>query len=397
MSSNKKILIVIPKLSNGGIERVASNFSMNLAEDSYRQVIYSIMEQDISYPFKVKPIILSGELGSGFLGKGMVFIKRLLMLRSLVKENEISIVISFGERCNFLTMLASLKCKKILTIHSQISIENKAKGIYGYLSDFVARYLYKSADRIIAVSNVVANDLRLNYHIPLSKIKTIYNGHNIEMITKKSSQVDISIKKNEMIYDFISVGRITYAKGHWHLIKAMSIVKKKYNNAKLIIIGGEEEGISSELITLSQKLGVEDNIIFYGYSDNPYKYMSSARVFVLSSIFEGFPGVVVEALACGIPIVSSNSGGGTEVLLNGLLPSDLDDNKTYESEYGFVTPKLANKKDFSEDIDDATQMLAEAMIKCLEKEYDSSELVKKACEYSTIRMVKNYEMEISRL
>ncbi|WP_324042759.1 glycosyltransferase [Aeromonas caviae] len=397
MSSNKKILIVIPKLSNGGIERVASNFSMNLAEDGYRQVIYSIMEQDISYPFKVKPIILSGELGSGFFGKGMVFIKRLLMLRSLVKENEISIVISFGERCNFLTMLASLKCKKILTIHSQISIENKAKGIYGYLSDFAARYLYKSADRIIAVSNVVANDLRLNYHIPLSKIKTIYNGHDIDMITKKSSQVDISIKKNEMIYDFISVGRITYAKGHWHLIKAMSIVKKKYNNAKLIIIGGEEEGISSELITLSQKLGVEENIIFYGYSDNPYKYMSSARVFVLSSIFEGFPGVVVEALACGIPIVSSNSGGGTEVLLNGLLPSDLDDNKTYESEYGFVTPKLANKKDFSEEIDDATKMLAEAMIKCLEKEYDSSELVKKACEYSTISMVKNYELEISRL
>ncbi|EKF9652419.1 glycosyltransferase, partial [Vibrio cholerae] len=373
-------------------ERVASNFSMNLDED-YKQIVYSIMHQTDSYPFKSVPIILNVKLGSNLVNKFIVFIRRLIFLRRLVKNSKPACIISFGERCNFITMLSGVNCKKILTVHSQISIENKKKGIYGLVSDLVARITYNNAEKVVAVSEVVKQDLEKKYK--LKNVTRIYNGHDIRFIQEKSNE-EISDHDNEFT-EFITVGRITYAKGHWHLIKAISLIKKYKPNVKLRIIGAEEEKIFDSLEMLVKKLDLTENIIFHGHDNEPFKYVSKSKVFVLSSIFEGFPGVVIESLACGIPIVSSNSGGATEVILDGCLPQELENTRNYYSEYGAITPSLPQDFDTSNYIPQEVEHLARAMMFALENTYPRKVLLARAMDYSNENMIECYRNEIEKL
>ncbi|MCG9603410.1 glycosyltransferase, partial [Vibrio sp. Isolate31] len=114
----------------------------------------------------------------------------------------------------------------------------------------------------------------------------------------------------------VSVGRLTYAKGHWHLIRAFSIVNKRYPDLKLVIVGKEEaDQIKSTLDRIIRHFGLEDSILFLGHLENPYPVINNAEVLALSSIYEGLPGVVIESFACGTPVVASNNGGQKELLL----------------------------------------------------------------------------------
>ncbi|MCG9603436.1 hypothetical protein L1D16_22345, partial [Vibrio sp. Isolate31] len=153
----KKVLIIVPKLSNGGIEKIASNFSMNLSDD-IEQCVYSIMPQDKAYPFKVNPISLDVDISGNYIGKLYVFCRRVFLLRKLVKKNDIDTCISFGERCNIINLISGSRPNKVITIHSLISVENNAKGILGKIGGFLSKVLYRKAEQIVCVSEAVAED-----------------------------------------------------------------------------------------------------------------------------------------------------------------------------------------------------------------------------------------------
>ena len=95
------------------------------------------------------------------------------------------------------------------------------------------------------------------------------------------------------------MGRLTRPKGQWHLIRALSYVKKEIEDVKLLILGqGELKGYLKELV---DKLDLRNNVEFLGYQRNPFKYIASSDLFVFSSLYEGFGNVLVEAMACGVP------------------------------------------------------------------------------------------------
>lgn len=390
------ILIIIPKLCNGGIEKIASNFSQYLPE-RYNQFVYSIMSQDSSYDFAVKPIILNKSLGKTFIGKLITFFYRLLLVRKIIRENNIDICISFGERCNIINILSMGKTKKIITIHSQLSIENKTKGLYGKVTTLFSKLLYKNADATVAVSEIVKKDACGLLNLDANNVEIIYNGHDIGYIKDKSTDYK---EFDTPVIDFVSVGRITYAKGHYHLLRSLAIVKETYPNVILYIVGTyEKDNLKSIIDHLIEKYDLYDNVIFTGFSDNPYPYIKSAKALILSSIFEGFPGVVIESIALGTPVIATDCGGASEVLRS---PDAKIKNNTGDVEItklGVLLPKFDGIYDINLDFSPTEKKMAQVMNDIISGKLKFNEdfLITKANEYDIDSMMKKYTDLIEKI
>ncbi|HAU8961922.1 TPA: glycosyltransferase, partial [Escherichia coli] len=390
------ILIIIPKLCNGGIEKIASNFSQYLPE-RYNQFVYSIMSQDSSYDFAVKPIILNKSLGKTFIGKLITFFYRLHLARKIIRENNIDICISFGERCNIINILSMGKTKKIITIHSQLSIENKTKGLYGKVTTLFSKLLYKNADATVAVSEIVKKDACGLLNLDANNVELIYNGHDIDYIKDKSTDYK---EFDTPVIDFVSVGRITYAKGHYHLLRSLAIVKETYPNVILYIVGTyEKDNLKSIIDHLIEKYDLYDNVIFTGFSDNPYPYIKSAKALILSSIFEGFPGVVIESIALGTPVIATDCGGASEVLKS---PDAKIKNNTGDVEItklGVLLPKFDGIYDINLDFSPTEKKMAQVMNDIISGKLKFNEdfLITKANEYDIDSMMKKYTDLIEKI
>ncbi|EFE9352243.1 glycosyltransferase, partial [Escherichia coli] len=393
---NMNILIIIPKLCNGGIEKIASNFSQYLPE-RYNQFVYSIMSQDSSYDFAVKPIILNKSLGKTFIGKLITFFYRLHLARKIIRENNIDICISFGERCNIINILSMGKTKKIITIHSQLSIENKTKGLYGKVTTLFSKLLYKNADATVAVSEIVKKDACGLLNLDANNVELIYNGHDIDYIKDKSTDYK---EFDTPVIDFVSVGRITYAKGHYHLLRSLAIVKETYPNVILYIVGTyEKDNLKSIIDHLIEKYDLYDNVIFTGFSDNPYPYIKSAKALILSSIFEGFPGVVIESIALGTPVIATDCGGASEVLKS---PDAKIKNNTGDVEItklGVLLPKFDGIYDINLDFSPTEKKMAQVMNDIISGKLKFNEdfLITKANEYDIDSMMKKYTDLIEKI
>jgi len=235
--------------------------------------------------------------------------------------------------------------------------------------NFILRYLtklaYQKADKVISVSREVMENIKENFNLKDNQCTFIYNGLELENILRKSQEKVSHPWFKEDIPIILSVGRLdAFSKDFPTLLKSFALVLKE-RPARLVIIGDGPQ--KRELESLSKKLSI---------SRNPYKFMSKSEVFVLSSKFEAFPLVLVEAMICGVPVISSNCDfGPREILENG--------------KYGILVP-----------VGDAEKM-AEAIIKVLTEGKFSQKLIekskKKAKEFSIEKSVAEYEKTFSEL
>jgi glycosyltransferase involved in cell wall biosynthesis len=214
------------------------------------------------------------------------------------------------------------------------------------------------------------HDLSKRFKNKGNKIIKIFNIHDLDNINKqkkeKFSDDDINIFKQKPV--IIACGRLTEAKGFSYLIKAFGEVKIEFKEAVLLILGqGEKE---EELKELSKELNIENSVKFLGFKDNPYKYLYNSDLFVLSSLWEGLPGALIEALACEVPVVSTDcKSGPKEILDNGKIG------------------ELVKVKD--------VDSLSNAMIKVLKDDKLQSKYIelglKKVKEFDTNKIIKEYE------
>jgi glycosyltransferase involved in cell wall biosynthesis len=174
---------------------------------------------------------------------------------------------------------------------------------------FLMKILYKRADSIIGISKILSNDLS---KYTKKKVITIYNPSFDKSVIKKS-KAKISFKKNKKI--ILNVARLEKQKDHITLLKAFAIVSKSVN-CKLIIIGfGSEEKKIKQFI---KKEKLSQKIVILTKVQNPFPYYKIADLFVLTSKYEGFGNVLVEAAIFNKPIISSNCNSGpVEILKNG--------------------------------------------------------------------------------
>ena len=194
------------------------------------------------------------------------------------------------------------------------------------------KVFYNKADSIIAVSKHVGDDLVKNSRINKKLIHIINNPIDIDRINYLSNEDMAEEFFNEDAPIILSVGRLSKEKGFEYLLKAFSLLKER-SNARLVILGeGKEE---ANLKKLSKELGIDKQVLFLGFKDNPYKYMKRSTIFVFPSLYESFGIAMVEAMSCGVPVIATKSYVGIEDIIEhektGLLLPVADENALAES------------------------------------------------------------------
>ena len=225
------------------------------------------------------------------------------------------------------------------------------------------KFLFPVADRIVAVSQGVADDLSEMHPAISARVATIYNPVvRAEMVEQAAAPVNHSWFETETAPVVVSVGRLATVKDHATLLRAFAEVLRS-RQARLVILGeGPERG---NLLELAACLGVSQNVDLPGFKVNPFAYMSWAKVFALSSRYEGFPNVLVQAMACGTPVVSTDCRSGpTEILEDG--------------RWGQLVP-----------VGD-WQSMAEAIMKTLDNPVPSDLLVARASAFSADASIDRY-------
>jgi len=217
-------------------------------------------------------------------------------------------------------------------------------------------FMFNKSDGVIGISQGVSDDLLSN---GVQNVKTIYNPIDFQQVHKMSHEDDDLDFSHPLI---IGIGRLEKQKNFSLLIKAFSIVAESVD-AQLLILG--EGSLSSRLKKEALDLGVSERVQFLGFVDNPYKYLKKSDVFVLSSLWEGFGNVLVESLAVGTQIVSTDCQSG---------PSEILDN----GKYGTLV-KVGDSK-----------VLAREIIASLERPIESDILINRSKDFSLSVISKQY-------
>ncbi len=192
------------------------------------------------------------------------------------------------------------------------------KGVRGMLYRKLLPICYLWADGIVAVSQGVADNLTSKLHLPKTKVSVIYNPVALDQLLKNASvPVDHPWFEQGQPPVVTGVGRLSLQKDFATLIRAFAQLRSCIK-ARLLILGeGEERG---KLEELARELNVQKDMLLPGYVKNPHPYIARSSLFVLSSAFEGLPNALIEALALGIPVVSTDcESGPREILDNGRL------------------------------------------------------------------------------
>lgn len=384
----KRIGLLISTLNGGGAERVVSHLSHILSEEYDVHIVLfedTYMEYEVSG--QIHNLDIPAKNGSVFV-KLRILAKRVQRLRELKRKEKLDCVISFLDSPNFVNLLSgSCECRKIISIRNYSGFENRQNGL-GKLTNLAMKLIYRRADHIVAVSEQIRQDFCQHYGIPEKKISTIYNPYNFEQMAQMAEEA-LSESEAEFFsghFVFVNVGRIMYQKGIWHLLKAFSLVYRENNDARLVLVG--EDLSHGEVESLICDLGLEDEVLMPGRSRNPYKYMKHANVYVLSSMFEGFPNAMVEGMACGCAVIAADCKSGPREILYQNADISIQVDQISEADYGILVPPLEKEENWDyRIITDGEKKMAEAML-CIT---DESVWYKKAAARS-----RNFDFEAAK-
>lgn len=302
-------------IGNGGAERILYNLLNNLDSNKFEISLF-LFEKSGNYldniPKHIKVFYFVNPeyfqwckyLYKKFFRK--IFFRFLMKFPSFVYKiagcEFCDVDIAFLQDTSYLLKTNYAK-KKIAWIHNNIEFSPTFKS---GLKDNL-----EYADLIIGVSKGVSDKVISVYPYLKSRVITIYNPSDISQIINKSIEENIIYQKPTII----AVGTLNHQKNYQLLLKSFKILIDKGYDWELKILGTGD--LREYYLSVIQDLGLGDQVKLLGFTDNPYKYMKSANVFVMSSIFEGFPQVMMEALALKIPVVSTDCDYGPREMLGG--------------------------------------------------------------------------------
>lgn len=314
MDAIDKKLILINSLSSGGAEKVVSVILNTLADDHSDQIELVCLEKNDFYEIdkRIKIIYLSDFKGNEGGLKKLLYLPILAWrLKKYLEQNNITLVQSHVYRANYVNVLAKIfgaRHKAQVVNAGQVS-RYFEEGIVGKINLFLIKHLYKRADLIICKSEGMLLDMQelFDFRNPSIVINNPYDIEKIEALSQE--KVDDFEFRDDRVY-LVSVGRLIALKRNEDLILALS---KLPQHIEVLFIGDGEE--REFLENLAKGLGVEDRVHFLGRKSNPFKYLAKSHIFISCSETEGFPNVLVEAMICGLPVVSTDCKSGPREIL----------------------------------------------------------------------------------
>lgn len=391
-SSKVKIAFMIPNLLGGGAERVVSELLQNLSESFEKYLI--LFEKRLAYPVKenVTVIDLNIPASRNPLKKIVNLILRASKIPKIRKEKCLDVVLSFLGSANFPNLLScSPNASTIVSVRSTLS---KKQSTYSKFSNLVVKKLYKRADKIIAVSYGVKRDLIGNFKIDSEKIEVIQNPCDVRKIQPLSKE-PLGQYGNLMVGKptIVNMGGLRKPKGQWHLLRAFKKAKREVGGLTLLILG---TGVLEDYLKkLAQATGYSKDIHFLGFQENPFKFMAKANAFVLPSLWEGFPNALVEAMACGTPVIATDCDSGPREVLAPNTSPTIKTNSVENAQYGLLVPPMDGKfYPFNAPLTKEENFLAKAIIelivnKDLNKKYSSLAL-ERAKDFETEKITDKY-------
>jgi glycosyltransferase involved in cell wall biosynthesis len=309
MKSNFRLIHIITTISRGGAE----NHLLELAAQQARNGI------------EVYVIPLKGDLGllKSFRASGIEvidsicnepFFQQIFMVKRVLKELNPTIVHAHLPRAELLVNAIRYNSKLVISRHNTENFHPKWPRL---ISVSLSRVATSRADRVIMISNAVKNELERRREISKSaKISVVYYGIKKEnfVTISASAEIEEKIKKLKATNTFVilTVARLAPQKDIPTLLRAFQLFKKKFPNTVLLVAGeGSDE---HNLRELSVILGLEDSVDWLGKIENPVALMRKTDVFVLTSLYEGFGLVLLEAMIAETPIIAANNSAIPEVL-----------------------------------------------------------------------------------
>lgn len=311
-----KILFIIGTISGGGAEKVVSIISSALVEN-HDVTVFLDERTDNEYVISDKVRI---ECVAG-IKKGVL--NKVHALRVLKRRENYDVAISFSIQ-SALCNLCSHQGEKLV-----VSVRATTSGTTSKFHGQILKWCCKHADNVVSVSDCCGKDLVLNYGVDEKKVITIYNPFDARLL-RTATTGELTLEQKLFLANgngkilLSTHGRLSSEKGHCHLIRAMKSVVARYPEAYLYIMG--DGPLEEALKTLIWDMGLQDNVFLFGHTMNPFVVLKETDIYVFSSSCEGFPNAVLDAMACGLPVVSSDCHGVHE-----LLSPDTDCNAQTES------------------------------------------------------------------
>lgn len=321
MARRKRALFMINSLTGGGAERVMCTLLRHSeAERAEFDISLAVLDNEPVGNAAPDWVDLH-QFDSRFS-----MARSIMAVRQLFAELKPDVSLSFLTRANIANVInARTPCVISERAHTS---HHFGGGVRGVLSRSMVRAIYPRASRVIAVSDGVERDLRDNFGVPGAKLISIPNPVDAETIGVRAKEpLPIAIDGPFIM----SAGRLVPVKNFAMLIRAFALVG---GDRKLVIAGEGEERTALE--QLARDLGVADRVILPGYVANPYPLMAAADIFILSSDSEGYPNALIEGMAVGRPVISTNCNSGPSEILAGKR-RDAVSGITY-ADYGVLVP-----------------------------------------------------------
>lgn len=343
-----KIGLLIPELKKGGAENVVSRLSIKFQEMNMDVSVIVFNSKHLACDFGGELISLESNFYRNPLLKLLEIYKRVKRLKKIKNEKKFDCVVSFLPNADIINILSKSNEKTFVSVRNHPS--KSLKGMYGNIYKLATGQLYVHADKIIAVSKEIKNDLVLNFHLQENKVEVIYNAYPIdEIIALSNEKLDDNEEELFKGKTVVSVGRLTKQKGQFHLLRAFRNLANSSPDLKLILIGDGELKEALKLAIIN--LGLEQQVYMLGIKANPYKYMKNSSIFVLSSLYEGFPNALCESMICETPVISTNCNSGPYEIM---VKSKLDiieekPNKTIVTRNGILVPPFISHEITNDD------------------------------------------------
>ncbi len=315
-----KILFFISSLEAGGAERVMVYLLRHINKKIFQPVLLLLYPPYALHYYKYVPedveIKIVQREKESFISK----IKQLLHILYTIHKINPDVILSMLTHCNIIALLAKILLRKkvIISEHNnlgEIIKQPSDRYILGIPVSFMVKRLYNYADLIVTVSNGVKENLLNEFNVKPKKAKNIYNPIDLDFISSlKDIKPDHPFFKNNFPV-IVSLGRLVNQKGFDILLRVFKKVLHLIDS-RLIIIGDGNE--REKLLKEAKDLKILNKVSFIGFQTNPFKYLFNSDLYVLSSRTEGMPVSLLEAMACGLPVVAFDcKSGPREILENG--------------------------------------------------------------------------------
>lgn len=367
----KRILFIVPG-GSGTIPAVTYNIYKTMLNSGK----FCIFSANLNYreedPYNFgKGLKFKYGADNNFISRVISHIKQVLEIKKFKKDNHIDITISCTPLTGAINVWTKQSDKTINIFHTLPHKANCGKLLY-ILNQLLYKFPLKKLDKKCAISTEMLRYLQNNGYSPC---ELAYNIHDYELIKSKSKEVldnpkeiDFFSENNVALY----VGQMDNLKAPERLIRAIAILRDEYNIIIKAAFVGKfrvDTHTKEKCLALIDKLNLSSQILFMGWQNNPYKYMSKSKYIVSTSKSEGLPGVLVEAKFLGIPIISTNSCMAVWEIMDCLDSYDATLDDFFSSKFGTISSnKNKDYSNFDSTIDDCN------LVKSLKYVHDNYEL-----------------------